>query len=151
MWVDDCERSSRLVKCPICEAVIKMEEPWDPFVKLSDMIAKLFSRTHPLILSAALLMGSQFTMQMYGAIALWTFSGADTMMHFVMGPQMVIDGGGMASLAVRSQRITNALILASVAPALLVGRVSSSWSNKIFLPTASFVSSASTHSSAACY
>ncbi|KAJ3485030.1 hypothetical protein NLG97_g6906 [Lecanicillium saksenae] len=139
-WVTDCERSNRPLKCPVCKSAIEMEGVWDPVVMMTDIIAKRFTRTSPLMLFTALSMGVQFSMQMYGAMALWTFSGKDAMMRFVMGPDMMIDGRRTAGLAFARERITNALVLMNVAPALLVGHLLPGWSNKIFLPTTSFVS-----------
>lgn len=140
-WVTDCERSNRPLKCPVCKSAIEMEGVWDPVVLMSDLVAKRFTKTSPLMLFTALSMGVQFSMQMYGAMALWTFSGKDAMMRFVMGPEMMIDGRRPAGLAFARERISNALVLMNVAPALLVGHLFPGWSNKIFLPTASFVCS----------
>ncbi|KAM3441643.1 hypothetical protein MY4824_001421 [Beauveria thailandica] len=137
-WVTDCERSNRPLRCPVCKSPIEMEGSWDPVVLLSDLISKRFTKTSPLVLFTALSLGVQFSMQMYGAMALWTFSGKDAMMRFVMGPEMMIDGRRTAPLAFARERITNALVLMNVAPALLVGHLFPGWSNKIFLPTASF-------------
>lgn len=138
-WVTDCERSNRPLKCPVCKSTIEMEGMWDPIVSVADALSKRFTRASPLILFTGLSMGIQFSMQMYGAMALWTFSGKDTMMRFVMGPDMMIDGRRTGPLTFARERIANALILMNVAPALLVAHMFPGWSNKVFLPSASLV------------
>lgn len=105
----------------------------------SDQVQKRFSRASPFMLFTAVSMGIQASMQMYGAIALWTFSGKDVMMQYLLGPEMVIDGRGANMLRFVQDRITSALVMTNVAPALLLAKLFPGFSNRIFLPTASLV------------
>ncbi|OAA54673.1 Zinc finger, RING/FYVE/PHD-type [Cordyceps fumosorosea ARSEF 2679] len=138
-WVTDCERSGRPLLCPVCKSAVEMEGAWDPIVALTDVVHRRFRRASPLMLFTAASMGVQFSMQMYGAVALWAFAGKDATMRFVMGPEMMIDGRRAAPLAFARGRIANALTLMNVAPALLLGYFFPGWmSDKVFLPSASF-------------
>lgn len=76
---------------------------------------------------------------MYGAAALWAFSGRDVLLEFVLGPGMILDGRAPKRFGLAGQSITNTLQLMSVGPALLIGQLLPSLGNKIFVPTASLV------------
>jgi hypothetical protein len=138
-WVTDCERNNKPLKCPVCRSIIELEGPWDPVVALNDAIHKRFTKASPFVLFTGVSMGLQFSLQMYGALALWTFAGKDTMMRFLLGPQMVINGRNHGGLQFVRERIWSALMMMNVAPALLFGQLLPSLSNKIFLPSASLV------------
>jgi hypothetical protein len=140
-WVVDCERSNKPLLCPVCKSTISLEGPWDPAVVLHEAIKNRFSYASPLILVTSVSLGIQFSMQMYGAMAMWAFSGREALLRFLLGPQMMIDG--RAADGFRLKRVGNAAVLMNVAPALLIGQLFPSLGNKIFVPTASVVSTSS--------
>ncbi|KAG5980145.1 hypothetical protein E4U55_004350 [Claviceps digitariae] len=137
-WVLDCERTSKPLKCPVCKSTIEMEGPWDLLVTINDVIQKRFTKTSPYILFTGVAMGVQFSLQMYGALAMWSFSGKNTMMRFLMGPGMVLDARdeGTGVRLVR-EKIWSSLVMMNVAPTLLFGQLLPNLSNKVFLPLAS--------------
>lgn len=136
-WVTDCERSNKPLLCPVCKSTISLEGPWDPIVTITDVVAKRFTRASPIMLLTSVAMGVQFSMQMYGAFALWAFSGRETLVQFMLGPEVNIGGQTSRILRFPSERIGNALVLMNVGPALLMGQLTPWLGNKIFLPTAS--------------
>ncbi|GAB0135085.1 hypothetical protein EsDP_00003436 [Epichloe bromicola] len=136
-WVLDCERRSKPLVCPVCKSAIEMEGPRDLLVAFNDLVQKRFTKTSPYVLLTGVSMGVQFSLQMYGALALWSFAGKNTMMRFLLGPDMIIDvknGGGVRFIR---ERIWSSLVMMNVAPTLLFGQLFPNLSNKIFLPTAS--------------
>ncbi|KAF7550825.1 hypothetical protein G7046_g7890 [Stylonectria norvegica] len=135
-WVIDCERSNKPLQCPVCKERIRIEGPWDPIVALSEVVSKKFTRGSPLVLFMSLSMGVQFSMQMYGALAMWTFSGRDSLMRYMLGPDMMLDGR-YRGIRVARERLGNALVLMNVGPALLLGHLAPWLGNKVFLPSAS--------------
>ncbi|KHN98634.1 RING finger domain protein [Metarhizium album ARSEF 1941] len=136
-WVTDCERNNKPLQCPVCKSTIEMEGAWDMVVALNEAVRNRFTRASPLILFTGVSMGVQFSLQMYGALALWSFAGKDTMMRFLLGPEMVIDARSAGGVRFLRERIWNALVLMNVAPTLLISRLLPNLSNKIFLPSAS--------------
>lgn len=140
-WVVDCERTSKPLKCPVCKSAIEMEGPWDLLVTLNDLIQKRFTKASPYILFTGVAMGVQFSLQMYGALAMWSFSGKDTMIRFLLGPGMMLDArnGGTGVRLVRD-KIWSSLVMMNVAPTLLFGQLLPNLSNNVFLPVASLVS-----------
>ncbi|KND87493.1 E3 ubiquitin-protein ligase MARCH5, partial [Tolypocladium ophioglossoides CBS 100239] len=136
-WVTDCERSNKPLQCPVCRSAIELEAPWDFVVAATDAVHRRFTRASPLVLFTGVSMGVQFSLQMYGAMALWTFAGKDTLLRFVLGADMVIDGRSAGNMRFVKERIWNALVMMNVAPTLLFGRLLPGLSNKIFLPAAS--------------
>ena len=80
-------------------------------------------------------MGVQFSLQMYGALALWSFAGKDTMMRFLLGPKMVIDAKNAGGMRFVRERIWSALVMRYCADT--VSQLLPNLSNKIFLPSAS--------------
>ncbi|ODA77231.1 hypothetical protein RJ55_06858 [Drechmeria coniospora] len=136
-WVTDCERSSKPLVCPVCKSTIKLEGPWDPVVAATDAVHRRFTRLSPVVLFTGLSLGVQFSLQMYGAMALWTFAGRDALIRFVLGPDMVVDGRNASNVGFIKERIWSALVMTNVAPTLLFGRLLPSLSNKVFLPVAS--------------
>ncbi|KAG6173357.1 hypothetical protein E4U51_005595 [Claviceps purpurea] len=141
-WVVDCERNNKPLKCPVCKANIEMEGPWDLLVVVNDLIQRRFTRMSPYILFTGVAMGVQFSLQMYGALALWSFSGKATMMRFLLGPGMVLDarnvaGGGSGGVRLVGERIWSSLVMMNVAPMLVFGELLPNLSNKVFPPLAS--------------
>lgn len=139
-WVTDCERSNKPLKCPVCKSAIEMDGPWDPIASLHDAIQQRFTRASPFILLTGVSVGVQFSLQMYGAMALWTFAGKEALLRFALGPEMVIDGRSPGALRFAKERIVNALILMNVAPTLLVSQLLPGLTNKYFMQSASIVS-----------
>lgn len=137
-WVTNCERSNKPLLCPVCKSKIELEGPWDPLVALTDSVARKFTRASPILLASSVSLGVQFSLQMYGALALWTFAGREALISYVMGPGAAAMGGH--GLLPARDRLGNALVLTNVAPALLIGKLTPWLGNKVFLPTACFVS-----------
>ena len=138
-WVTDCERRNKPLKCPVCKSTIEMEGPWDLVVALNDIVYNRFTKSSPLVLFTGISMGVQFSLQMYGAMALYTFAGKETLMRFMLGRDMVFDANNATNLHFFRERIWSALVMMNVAPALLFSQLLPNLSNKIFLPTASLV------------
>ncbi|UNI19250.1 hypothetical protein JDV02_005446 [Purpureocillium takamizusanense] len=136
-WVTDCERSNKPLQCPVCKSAIELEGPWDLVVAASDAVQRRFTRASPFLLFTGVSMGVQFSLQMYGALALWTFAGKDSLMRFMLGPDMIIDGRTSGNARFIKERIWNALVMMNIAPTLLFSKLLPGLSNKIFLPAAS--------------
>lgn len=138
-WAFDCERASKPLKCPMCKANVEFEGRGDWFVKLNDLIRSLFRRASPFVLMTGFAMGVQFSLQMYGALAMWTFAGKNAMMRFLLGPGMVFDGQKAGRLRTLGERIWSSLIMMNVGPALVFGRMMPNVSNTVFMSAASLV------------
>ncbi|POR38940.1 E3 ubiquitin-protein ligase MARCH5 [Tolypocladium paradoxum] len=136
-WVTDCERSNKPLQCPVCKSMIELEGPWNLVVAAADAVHRRFTRASPLVLFTGVSMGVQLSLQMYGAMALWTFAGKDTLLRFMLGADMVIDGRSAGNMRFLKERIWNVLLMMNVGPTLLFGRLLPGLSNKIFLPAAS--------------
>lgn len=136
-WVVDCERSNKPLQCPVCKSQIGMEGPWDPIVNFHDALQGKFTRVSPFVLFTGVSLGVQVSAQMYGAMAMWMFSGKEALMEFMLGPDMILDG--RSPNGVKFARLQNAAILMNVAPALLLGQLLPNVGNKIFVPMASLV------------
>ncbi|KAM4067030.1 RING finger domain-containing protein [Hirsutella rhossiliensis] len=136
-WVTDCERSNKPLFCPVCKSKIELEGHWDLVVAAEDAIHRRFTRVSPFVLFTGVSMGVQFSLQLYGALALWTFAGKDSLLRFLLGPDLVIDASRAGSVGFVKDRIWRALAMMNVAPALLFGRLLPSLSNKVYLPAAS--------------
>ncbi|KAK2608521.1 hypothetical protein QQS21_002983 [Conoideocrella luteorostrata] len=135
-WVTDCERTNKQLKCPVCKSVIEVEGPRDLIVALNDAMHKRFTKASPYVLFTGVSIGVQISLQMYGALALWSFAGKDTMLRYLLNPEMVIDANTGGLRFVR-ERIWSAIVMMNVAPTLLFSQLLPNLSNKIFLPTAS--------------
>lgn len=138
-WVTDCERTNKPLQCPVCKSTIEMEGPWDIVLALNDAIHKRFTKASPFVLFTGVSMGVQFSLQMYGALALWTFAGKDSLMRFMLGRDLVIDARTAGSMHFVRERVWSALVMMNVAPTLLFSQMLPNLSNKMFLPTASLV------------
>ncbi|KOS22304.1 E3 ubiquitin-protein ligase MARCH5 [Escovopsis weberi] len=136
-WVTDCERSNKPLRCPVCKAQIELEGPWDPIASLHDALQRHFTKASPFILLTGASVGVQFGLQMYGAVALWTFAGRKELVRFVFGSDASMGGRGSGTIRFAKQRIVNALILMNVAPTLLVSQLLPGLSNKYLMHSAS--------------
>ncbi|KAH6610087.1 hypothetical protein Trco_000107 [Trichoderma cornu-damae] len=136
-WVTDCERSNKPLKCPVCKSAIEVDGPWDPIASLHNAIQRRFTRASPFILLTGVSVGVQFSLQLYGAMALWTFAGKEALLRFALGPDMLIDGRSPGTLRFAKERIVNALVLMNVAPALLVSQLLPGITNRYFMHSAS--------------
>ncbi|CAI6087443.1 unnamed protein product [Clonostachys chloroleuca] len=135
-WVVDCERSNKPLQCPVCKSAISMEGPWDPVVSFHDAVLRRFTRASPFLLVTGLSLGVQVSSQMYGAMAMWLFSGKDALIDYMLGgPNQPF--GGVSSHSSKMERITNAAVLMNIAPALLIGQLIPGLGNKIFVPMGS--------------
>ncbi|KAH7214057.1 hypothetical protein BKA60DRAFT_573591 [Fusarium oxysporum] len=136
-WVTDCERSNKPLQCPVCKDRIQLEGLWDPIVVMTDAIANKFTRASPFMLLSSVTLGVQFSLQMYGAFAMWAFSGREALVDYVLGHEIWVHGEASRILMSVGERLGNALVLTNVGPALLVGQLMPWFGNKIFLSTAS--------------
>lgn len=138
-WVTDCERSNRPLKCPVCKSLIELEGRWNPIVATFDTVKKRFTRLSPYILFTGITTGIQFSFQMYGALAMWVFSGKDALLHYVITTPGVANAAN-GTLSFAKDRVMPSLVMFSVGPALLLANIFPGFSNRIFVPTASIVS-----------
>jgi len=138
-WVTDCERSNKPLQCPVCKDRITLEGPWDPIVAVTEAVANKFTRASPFMLLSSVTIGAQFSLQMYGAFAMWAFAGREALVDYVLGHEVWVNGEASRALMTGGQRLGNALVLTNVGPALLVGQLMPWFANKIFLSTASLV------------
>jgi hypothetical protein len=138
-WVTDCERSNKPLQCPVCKDRIQLEGLWDPLVAITESVANKFTRASPFMLFSSVTLGAQFSLQMYGAFAMWAFSGREALVDYVLGHEVWNHGEASRILMSGGERLTNALVLTNVGPALLVGQLMPWFGNKIFLSTASVV------------
>ncbi|KAF4964700.1 hypothetical protein FSARC_7407 [Fusarium sarcochroum] len=136
-WVTDCERSNKPLVCPVCKDRIELEGPWDPLVSVTDAVATKFTRASPFMLLSSATLGVQFSLQMYGAFAMWAFSGREALVDYILGHEIWVHGEPSRLLMTGGERLGNALVLTNVGPALLVGQLMPWFGNKIFLSTAS--------------
>ncbi|KAM0196213.1 hypothetical protein ACHAPQ_000192 [Fusarium lateritium] len=136
-WVTDCERSNKPLQCPVCKDRIQLEGLWDPLVALTESVANKFTRASPFMLFSSVTLGAQFSLQMYGAFAMWAFSGREALVDYVLGHEVWAHGEASRILMSGGERLTNALVLTNVGPALLLGQLMPWFGNKIFLSTAS--------------
>ncbi|KAF5543745.1 RING finger domain-containing protein [Fusarium napiforme] len=136
-WVTDCERSNKPLQCPVCKDRIQLEGLWDPIVAMTDAVANKFTRASPFMLLSSVTLGVQFSLQMYGAFAMWAFSGREALVDYVLGHEIWVHGEASRILMSGGERLGNALVLTNVGPALLVGQLMPWFGNKIFLSTAS--------------
>ncbi|KAI6779315.1 RING finger domain protein [Emericellopsis cladophorae] len=134
-WVLDCERNNKPLRCPICQARIELEGPWDPIVSISDKLERAFTRASPVVLFTGLSLGVQVGAQVYGAMAFWAFAGREELTKFLLGPNMILDGRRPQGHYLR--RVGNAVVLMNIAPVLLVSQLLPSLANKLFFPLAS--------------
>ncbi|KAF4585383.1 RING finger domain protein [Ophiocordyceps camponoti-floridani] len=135
-WVTDCERSGKPLLCPVCKSVIELESPWDPIVAVSSAIQRRFSRASPYLLISGVSTGVQFSLQMYGALAMWTFAGRDSTMRFLLGTDATMDVHAVQGGSLK-ERVLKALTMMNVAPVLVFARLFPCLSHRVFCPTAS--------------
>ncbi|KAF5003246.1 hypothetical protein FDECE_10204 [Fusarium decemcellulare] len=136
-WVTDCERSNKPLQCPVCKDRIQLEGPWDPVVALTDVVASKFTRASPFMLLGSVTLGVQFSLQMYGAFAMWAFAGREALVDYILGHETWINGEPTRLIMTGGERLGNALVLTNVGPALLLGQLMPWFGNKVFLSTAS--------------
>ncbi|KAF9765443.1 hypothetical protein IL306_002268 [Fusarium sp. DS 682] len=136
-WVTDCERSNKPLQCPVCKDRIQLEGLWDPIVAMTDAVTTKFTRASPFMLLSSVTLGVQFSLQMYGAFAMWAFSGREALVDFILGHEIWVHGEASRILMSGGERLGNALVLTNVGPALLLGQLMPWFGNKIFLSTAS--------------
>ncbi|KAG6013621.1 hypothetical protein E4U41_005021, partial [Claviceps citrina] len=85
-WVLECERSGKPLACPVCKSPIQMDGPRNLLVMAYDLMQDRFTRASPYVVLTGVAVGVQFSLQMYGALAMWSFAGKGTMMRFLLGP-----------------------------------------------------------------
>lgn len=80
-WVAETEQSTSRPKnglrCPACNARIRVDEPYDPVVHLRDRLHRAYSRSSPLILLALVLSGGIAGSGWYGLTATHIFAGRE--------------------------------------------------------------------------
>ncbi|RCI14495.1 hypothetical protein L249_5923 [Ophiocordyceps polyrhachis-furcata BCC 54312] len=136
-WVTNCERSNKPLLCPICKSTIQLEASWDPIVAATGAIYRRFTTVSPLLLFTGVSMGLQFSLQLYGGLALWAFAGKDSLLRFLLGPDMYLDATAGSHRGFVTDRIWKALAMMNVAPVLLLVRFFPVLGYRFFCPTAS--------------
>ncbi|RDA92081.1 hypothetical protein CP533_3594, partial [Ophiocordyceps camponoti-saundersi (nom. inval.)] len=136
-WVINCERSNKPLLCPVCKSAIQLDYSWDPIVAATGAIWRRFNRASPLLLFTGVSLGLQCSLQMYGGLALWAFAGKDSLMRFILGPDMFLDATAGAHRSFVMDRIWKALAMMNVGPVLLFVKLFPGLSCRFFCPTAS--------------
>ncbi|KAM5354408.1 hypothetical protein ACJ41O_001057 [Fusarium nematophilum] len=136
-WVTDCERSNKPLQCPVCKDRIQLEGPWDPVVALTDVVVTKFTHASPFMLLGSVTLGVQFSLQMYGAFAMWAFSGREALVDYMLGHEILVNGDPTRISMTVGEKIANALVLTNVGPALLLGQLMPWFGNRVFVSTAS--------------
>lgn len=140
-WVTDCERSGQPLLCPVCKYKVELEGRWDPIVQLNDAVARRFTRASPFLLLSGVSVGVHLCLHAYGLVALWAFAGEEAALRFVMGRQPSPGRRADFLSRITRERFGDSLVLVNVGPALLLSQLFPRFSNRLFMPMASLVSS----------
>ncbi|KAJ0160340.1 hypothetical protein CTA2_8137 [Colletotrichum tanaceti] len=127
-WVTELEREGKEIRCPVCKAVINVDEPYDPALALNNRIYKAFSKMSPGLILGGLGAGTWVSLAMYGNIAVRVFAGPEATYRFFFN-----DNNPRGIPMVNWIHVA---ILPTVAPALILGQSFPVLGNVFFMPAA---------------
>ncbi|TIC93634.1 E3 ubiquitin-protein ligase MARCH5 [Colletotrichum higginsianum] len=127
-WVTELEREGKEIRCPVCKAVINVDEPYDPALALNNRIYKTFSKMSPGLILGGLGAGTWVSLAMYGNIAVRVFAGPEATYRFFFN-----DNNPRGIPMVNWIHVA---ILPTIAPALILGQSFPVLGNVFFMPAA---------------
>lgn len=127
-WVTETEnsgaRSKKSLRCPACNARIRVDEPFDPVVRLRERIHQVFSRASPLVLLDFVLTGVYVGSASYGVMAASVFAGTRAVARWMRFPPELWGYRQSSWVLLRYGWVPFAkfTVLALVAPTLMIHR-----------------------------
>lgn len=87
-WVDECEREGKALKCPVCQAPIRVQGARDPAVELSDGIRSFVNGFSPVVVGS--MMGGAVVagQALYGFHAVRVFAGEEAVLSVLGGGRL---------------------------------------------------------------
>ncbi|KAF4877783.1 hypothetical protein K4K54_000597 [Colletotrichum sp. SAR 10_86] len=127
-WVTDLERENKEIRCPVCKALINIDEPWDPALALSNQIYKTFSKISPGLILGGIGAGTWVGLAMYGNIAVRVFAGPEATYRFFFNERN--------PRGVPTVNWIHVAALPTIAPALIIGQSFPVLGNVFMMPAA---------------
>lgn len=144
-WVAETEQSSSRPKqglrCPACNARIRVDEPFDSVVFVRERLHRAYSRTSPLILLTLVLSGGIAGSGWYGLTAAHVFAGSDATTKW-LGLQALVGRHPDVPLWrwMPFWKLNGKIwVLSLIAPALTLGRALQPLGNLVMLPSSILV------------
>lgn len=128
-YVTELEQEGKPLRCPICKADIRVDEPIDPALILGNALHRVLNRASPWLLGGGFASGTIIGLSTYGHAALRIFAGHDGYIRFINHLER---DGYRAAWHVAAIPLT--------APFLIIGQSVPALGNLFFLPLAAFVS-----------
>ncbi|CAI4211886.1 unnamed protein product [Parascedosporium putredinis] len=82
-WVDECERESKPLKCPVCQAPIRVEGAKDLAVELSDAIRNFVNGVSPIAIGSMFGGAVMAGQALYGFHAIRIFAGEEAVLNIL--------------------------------------------------------------------
>jgi hypothetical protein len=145
-WVAETENTSgrnrKALRCPACNARIRVDEPFDLVVNLRERIQRVYSRAAPIVLLETVLSGMWVGSASYGYVSARLFAG-HAVVDWLIAPRLMmgfnrpIEFGELVRLW--AEWTGKATILSLVAPTILLHRALPGLGRAVTLPASLIV------------